>query len=266
MFSSISAARFVSNAFTSFLNAKARSATSSPNGRHIADQDNDVLGCFIIVLRLNSRLGPQFTFMIIQQIFIVLDHHPPEHYFLPMQTQPTPSTISPPPPPFSEDFLANPKFRAMVRNELSDILTDFIVTQEKRASDVSLIERIVRVEEAQRSHEQLTRALLEQMNLRFEEMQRNMDKRFEGMQQTMDKRFEAMQQAMDKRFEAIQQSMDKRFEAVDKRFEAIQQSMDKRFEAMDNRFKELGRRLDRFMFWSLGLTVSATFLIITMLR
>lgn len=127
------------------------------------------------------------------------------------------------------DFLANPEFRAMVRNELSDILADFITTQEKRASDVSLIERIVRVEEAQRSHEQLTRALLEQINLRFEEMQRNMDKRFD---------------------------------AVGKRFEA----MDNRFEAMDNRFKELGRRLDRFMFWSLGLTVSATFLIITMLR
>ncbi len=138
------------------------------------------------------------------------------------------------------DFLANPEFRAMVRNELSDILTDFVTTQEKRASDVSLIERIVRVEEAQRSHEQLTRALLEQINLRFEEMQRNMDKRFDAMQQAMNNRFEAM----------------------DKRFEA----MDKRFEAMDKRFNELGRRLDRFMFWSLGLTVSATFLIITMLR
>jgi hypothetical protein len=166
---------------------------------------------------------------------------PLAHYVSHMQTQPAPSPISP--PPFSKDFLANPEFRAMVRNELSDILTDFIATQEKRASEVSLIERIVRVEEAQRSHEQLTRALLEQINLRFEEMQRNMDKRFD---------------AMDKRFEAV----DKRFEAMDKRFE----SMDKRFESMDNRFNELGRRLDRFMFWSLGLTVSATFLIITMLR
>jgi DNA anti-recombination protein RmuC len=199
--------------------------------------------------------------------------------------------MSPPPPPFSTDFLANPEFRAMVRSELSDILADFITTQEKRASDVSLIERIIRVEEAQRSHEQLTRALLEQINLRFEEIQRNMDKRFDAtdkrfevMQQTMDKRFEAMDKrfdSMDKRFEAMQQTMDNRFEAMDKRFEAMQQTMDKRFEAMqqimdkrfegmqqamDNRFKELGRRLDRFMFWSLGLTVSATFLIITMLR
>jgi hypothetical protein len=131
-----------------------------------------------------------------------------------MATKASFSPIPPPPPP-SADFLANPEFRAMVRNELSDLLADFIATQEKRAGEVSLIERIVRVEEAQRSHEQLTRALLEQINLRFEEMQRNMDKRFD---------------------------------------------------AVDKRFEEMGRRLDRFMFWSLGLTVSATFLIITMLR
>ena len=100
--------------------------------------------------------------------------------------------------------LSSPEFRDMVRAELSDILADFIATQEKRASHISLIERIVRVEEAQRSHEQLTKALLEQMN--------------------------------------------------------------QRFEAVDKRFEEMNRRLDRFMFWSLGLTVTATFLIITVLR
>ena len=214
---------------------------------------------------------------------------PLPHYVSPMETHPNSTPILPPPPP-SADFLANPEFKAMVRNELSDILADFIATQEKRASEVSLIERIVRVEEAQRSHEQLTRALLEQMNLRFEEMQRNMDKRFVEMQQSMDKRFESMdnrfaemQQSMDKRFDAVdkrfesmdkrfvemQRNMDKRFEAVDKRFESMDkrfESMDKRFESMDKRFDDLGRRMDRFMFWSLGLTVSATFLIITVLR
>ncbi len=127
------------------------------------------------------------------------------------------------------ELLSSPEFEAMVTSRISEILTGFIASQEKRASEVSLIERIVRVEEAQRSHEQLTRTLLEQMNLRFEEMQQNMDKRFE---------------------------------AVDKRFE----SMDKRFESMDKRFDDMGRRLDRFMFWSLGLTVTATFLIISVLR
>ncbi|WP_052507369.1 hypothetical protein [Desulfonatronovibrio magnus] len=147
----------------------------------------------------------------------------------------------------SLDYLSSPEFKNMVREELSDILADFIATQEKRASHVSLIERIVRVEEAQRAHEQLTRSLLEQTNMRFEEMQRNIDKRFD---------------ASYKRFEEMQKNMNKRFEAMEKRFEA----MDKRFEAMDKRFEGLNRRLDRFMFWALGLTISATFLIITFLR
>ncbi|TVQ96560.1 MAG: hypothetical protein EA399_15515 [Desulfovibrionales bacterium] len=210
-----------------------------------------------------------------------LDHHLPEHYVFTMETQPNSTPVSP--PPLSPDFLANPEFRAMVRNELSDILADFIATQEKRAGEVSLIERIIRVEESQRSHEQLSRALLEQMNLRFEAV----DKRFVEMLQSMDKRFESMDkrfESLDKRFVEMQQGMDKRFESMDKRFEEMQRNMDKRFvemqqgmdkrfeavdkrfESMDKRFDDLSRRMDRFMFWSLGLTVSATFLIISVLR
>ena len=127
-----------------------------------------------------------------------------------METQASFSPIPPPPPP-PADFFSNPEFKAMLRNELSDLLADFIATQEKRASNVSLIERIVRVEEAQRAHEELTRTMLGQINLRFD-------------------------------------------------------SVDKRIDSVDKRFEEMARRLDRFMFWSLGLTVSATFLIITMLR
>ncbi|MGE5154794.1 MAG: hypothetical protein ACM3ST_12345 [Bdellovibrio bacteriovorus] len=49
--------------------------------------------------------------------------------------------------------------------------------------------------------------------------------------------------------------MDKRFDAVDKRFDAV----DKRFEA-------LTRRIDRFMFWSFGLTVSVGALIVATLK
>ena len=46
--------------------------------------------------------------------------------------------------------------------------------------------------------------------------------------------------------------MDKRFEQMEKRFEQV----DKRFEQIDKHFSEMGRRLDRFMIWSLGITVS----------
>ena len=49
--------------------------------------------------------------------------------------------------------------------------------------------------------------------------------------------------------------MDKRFDAVDKRFDAV-----------DKRFEELTRRLDRFMFWSFGLTVSVGALIVAALK
>jgi DNA anti-recombination protein RmuC len=57
-------------------------------------------------------------------------------------------------------------------------------------------------------------------------------------------------------------TMGKRFEQVDKRFEQV----DKRFEDMrkdmNTGFVEMNRRLDRFMYWTLGLVVSATLLII----
>ena len=63
---------------------------------------------------------------------------------------------------------------------------------------------------------------------------------------------------MDKRFE----QMDKRFEQVDKRFEQV----DKRFEQVDKRFEDMVRRLDRFMFWSLGITVSSAIFVVTYLK
>ena len=42
--------------------------------------------------------------------------------------------------------------------------------------------------------------------------------------------------------------------------------MDKRFDAVDKRFEELTRRIDRFMFWSFGLTVSVGALIVAALK
>jgi hypothetical protein len=53
--------------------------------------------------------------------------------------------------------------------------------------------------------------------------------------------------------------MEKRFEQVDKRFE--QMSLDS-----DKRFTEMNRRLDRFMFWSLGITVSCALFVVTYLQ
>ncbi|MBF0414975.1 MAG: hypothetical protein HQL79_04310 [Magnetococcales bacterium] len=69
---------------------------------------------------------------------------------------------------------------------------------------------------------------------------------------------ELMQQwfeQVDKRLEQV----DKRFEQVDKRFEQLERRLDARFE-------NLIRRLDRFMIWSFGLTVTMAGIIISVLK
>ncbi|MDT8427065.1 MAG: hypothetical protein RQ733_13935 [Methyloprofundus sp.] len=63
---------------------------------------------------------------------------------------------------------------------------------------------------------------------------------------------------MDKRFEQV----DKRFEQVEKRFEQVE----KRFEQVDKQLTEMGRRLDRFMFWSLGITISSAIFVVNYLK
>lgn len=104
---------------------------------------------------------------------------------------------------------------------VKEIIEDFVRQNEQRAKELSIIERVIRVEEE-------LKALREIENARFEAM----EKRFEALQREM----KAYYEATDKRFEA----MEKRFEAMDKRFEA----MDKRFEAMEKRFQ--------FLQWFIG--------------
>jgi hypothetical protein len=52
------------------------------------------------------------------------------------------------------------------------------------------------------------------------------------------------------------------FKQMEKRFEQV----DKRFEQVDKRFEEMGRRFDRFMFWSLGITVSCAVFVVNYLK
>ena len=56
----------------------------------------------------------------------------------------------------------------------------------------------------------------------------------------------------------LREDMDKKFEQVDKRFEQV----DKRFEQVDKRFDAVILRMDRFMIWSLGLTISSMLFIL----
>ncbi len=111
--------------------------------------------------------------------------------------------------------------------------------------EMDLRDRTIRVEEELKHQRELMLEGFKQMEKRFEQI----EKRFEQI----DKRFEQV----DKRFEQI----DKRFEQVDKRFEQIE----KRFELVDKHFELLSKRMDRFMFWSLGLTVSAALFVVNYL-
>ncbi|WPL17886.1 hypothetical protein Thiowin_02929 [Thiorhodovibrio winogradskyi] len=127
-----------------------------------------------------------------------------------------------------------------IKAHIGEWLAEESLGKPPKVYELELRERSVRIEEQLKHQRDLIQTIIEQN-----------DKRFDAMQTQMDKRFDAV----DKRFEAMQTQMDKRFDAVDKRFEA----MDKRFEA-------LTRRIDRFMFWSLGLTISVAGLIIAMVR
>jgi chromosome segregation ATPase len=121
------------------------------------------------------------------------------------------------------------------------------------AFELSLQERLIRVEEALSNQIELTRQGFAAMEKRFE----SIDKRFELMEKrfdSIDKRFEAT----DKRFEAT----DKRFEVVDKRFDAV----GKRFDAVDKRFDAITLRMDRFMLWSFSTTIAGSGLVIAVLK
>ena len=67
---------------------------------------------------------------------------------------------------------------------------------------------------------------------------------------------------MEKRFA----SNDKRFESIDKRFDAIDRRFETMEKRMDDRFDSLTRRIDRFMIWSFGITLTCTGLIIAAMK
>ena len=123
-----------------------------------------------------------------------------------------------------------------IKQHLGEWLTEVSLGKPPAVYEIELRERMVRVEEALKHQGELIQQLIQQMDKRFEQV--------------------------DKRFEEFQQQMDRRFEQVDKRFEQV----DKRFEQMDQRFVELQRRMDRFMFWSLGMTLTVGGIVIAVLK
>jgi len=66
--------------------------------------------------------------------------------------------------------------------------------------------------------------------------------------------------------QSLIQQMEKRFEQMDKRFEKMQAEMDRRFAQVEKRFDVLTTRVDRFMLWSFGTTISVAGLLFAALR
>jgi hypothetical protein len=87
----------------------------------------------------------------------------------------------------------------------------------------------------------------EEANRRFEEM----DRRFEALQKEMDRRFEMVNGRLDehdKRFDRIEKRLDehdKRFDRIDARFD----EHDKRFDEHDKRFDRLEQKMEDLQSW-----------------
>jgi DNA anti-recombination protein RmuC len=109
--------------------------------------------------------------------------------------------------------------------------------------ELDIRERIVRVEEELKHQRELMLQGFENSNKRFEEV---------------NKHFDEARADVNKRFEEMRADMNKRFEQVDKRFEQA----DKHFEQIEKHLTIITQRMDRFMFWSLGLSVSAVVAIV----
>ncbi len=123
----------------------------------------------------------------------------------------------------------SPEDIEFIKAHLGEWLAEQTLAKPPAVYEIELRERMVRVEEELKHQRDLLIRILEQMDKRFEEMRGDMNKRFEQV---------------DKRFEQV----DKRFEQVDKRFEALTQ------------------RLDQFMRWSFGVTISTGALVVAILR
>ncbi len=95
----------------------------------------------------------------------------------------------------------------IVKAHIGEVLEEYVKERELKLREISLIERLIRVEEE-------LKALRELETQRFEALQKEIDTRFDAM----NSRFEALQKEIDTRFEA----MNSRFEALERRFNFLQ--------------------------------------------
>ncbi len=122
-----------------------------------------------------------------------------------------------------------PNLRGYSKHELfalfREFLEEYYKQKEKELYEVSLIERIVRVEEELKNLRKEMEYLRKEMEHRFEALLREMNARFEAITKEMNARFEAIIKEINTRFETQKRESDARFEALDKRFNFLQWTM-----------------------------------------
>ncbi|MEM3658530.1 MAG: hypothetical protein QXQ66_09000, partial [Candidatus Hadarchaeum sp.] len=106
------------------------------------------------------------------------------------------------------------KVTEIISENIGKFIAEYVNEHEIKLKELSLIERIVRVEEELKHLK-----ILEQE--RHESLIREMNARFEAI----NARFEAVQKDMNSRFEAIQNEMSTRFEAMNARFESLEKRL-----------------------------------------
>ena len=111
------------------------------------------------------------------------------------------------------EMLTEDKVRKIIEDyigkKLDETVKKFIAHREVYPEELSLIERIIRVEEELKSQRELMKKSFELIEKRFEQIDRRFDQ-------------------IDKRFEQV----DKRFEQVDKRIEELRDYTDKRIKLL----------------------------------
>ena len=123
----------------------------------------------------------------------------------------------------------------LFESRLQDAMETFVERNDIRLKELSIIERVVRVEEE-------LKALRETFEIKFDASQKEMNARFDAV----NTRFEAM----DARFDAV----NTRFEAMNARFDVSQKAMDARFDAVNTRFEAMNARFSATQ-WMIGLFV-----------
>lgn len=96
----------------------------------------------------------------------------------------------------SMENLSKEEFEAIAKTiletHLKAAIEDFVRKNEERSKEISLIERVIRVEEELKSLREIESARFEAIEKRFEAM----DNRFESLQREMNARFETMEKRL----------------------------------------------------------------------